>query len=249
MAMNWTRNLCISPLIIAFVTVADTPPRSSTILNKTINIWEPKRRRMRSTKKYWHPRRPIRLSCPKVKTTRPLHQWVQALYVGTPINLSFDTGAVPNFVWSNVLDPIWLDSIRQPDIPEIWCAYNTRFTAPRNITLHLQLGELCTRFKFDILSKLTGKELLGTISIERAIKLINPDDKKNISHYFPPIPILMDHKASCVPKNKRTRSFPFKCKTPGNIGTALPKSKLRPTTVVRQVVVKAMCEIALVVCA
>lgn len=52
-----------------------------------------------------------------------------------------DTGAGANNIRAHALDPNWLDTIYQRDMPETQCASDTKLDVFSSIILHAGMGE------------------------------------------------------------------------------------------------------------
>lgn len=91
----------------------------------------------------------------------------------------YDTEAEPNLIRSDVLDPSWLEIIRQRDVWDIRSTSATRLKVSLTITVHLRIREASTRLSIGILNKLVNTVLLRTTHVDRLIKLIHPAKRKS----------------------------------------------------------------------
>lgn len=65
-----------------------------------------------------------------------------------------DTGMVPKLIWGDVLDPSWLDSIRQRDVLDTHSAFDTMLKVRGTIDIHPRMGVLRARINLGDASKL-----------------------------------------------------------------------------------------------
>lgn len=66
----------------------------------------------------------------------------------------FDNSAGPNLIRAKVLDLIWLDSIRQRDMPDIRTTSHRKLELSATIILHLPMGGSRTRVNFGVVNEL-----------------------------------------------------------------------------------------------
>lgn len=96
----------------------------------------------------------------------------------SPIQCVFDTGTGTNLIRADVLDPIWLNSIRQRDMPDIRSASDTKFKVSGTITLLIRKGKSRTRVNFNAVNELVVPLLLRTTFIDSFRKSIHPAERK-----------------------------------------------------------------------
>lgn len=96
----------------------------------------------------------------------------------SPVICVIDTGAGPILIQVDFLEPTWLDSVRQHDMPEIQSASNTKLTVSVTITVHLRMSESRTLVAFTVVEKLAVPVLLWITFINRFKKSVHQAERK-----------------------------------------------------------------------
>lgn len=112
--------------------------------------------------------------------------------------------------------------------------------------LHLRMGESRTRANFGIASELVVPILLGTTYIDRFIRSIHPAERKIVPYHYPPVPKLIVYKARSEPEIEKLDSHQ---NVESDLALLVTASGGEPKyiTVVRQVVLRAVCETPVIV--
>lgn len=158
----------------------------------------------------------------------------------------FHTGVCPSFIRANVLDPTWLNSIRQRHLLDICSASNKKLELSGSVAAHLRVGESCTRVSFGVISELVVPVLLGKTYFNWFIKSIYPANRKIVFSHSPPVPIFMVHETwnkTEIDKLDSHQGFARGLASSVKATTCEPKCIM----VTQQVVLKAICETLLLV--
>lgn len=91
--------------------------------------------------------------------------------------LLLDKGAGTDISCAEILDPSWLNSIRQCDIPDIRRASDSKLKVSVTITLDLLMDETRTQINFGAVDILFVLVLLAKTHVDRFIKSIHPDER------------------------------------------------------------------------
>lgn len=112
-----------------------------------------------------------------------------------PILCVCNTGVDQNLNRAEGSAPRWLDSIRKCYVQDICSVYDTKVKASLTITFHLRVCESQTRLNFDVVNELVVHMFLGTLYIDRFIKLIHLAERKFFRYYSAPVLILTAYHA------------------------------------------------------
>lgn len=86
------------------------------------------------------------------------------------IECGFVTGMCQSLIEADILDPSWLDIIRQHDMSDIRSACNTVVKVTQVIAFYLLIGKYRTHINFSAVNNLFVPVRLGTIRIDRFMK-------------------------------------------------------------------------------
>lgn len=103
------------------------------------------------------------------------------------------TAAGTKLIQVDDLDPLWLNTIRQCDMPDIQRAVDNKLNFSGSITVHHGMSESRTRFNFSVVIELFLTVLLGTMYIDRFINSIHPPKRTIVPFLSSPVLILITH--------------------------------------------------------
>lgn len=148
---------------------------------------------------------------------------------------------------ADLLDPGWLDSIHQTDMPDIASASNTKLKMSGNMTHDLHMTESRTRVSLGVIGELFIPVLSWKTCIDGFVKPIHRAERKSVSYRFPQMITLLIHETGRETEmdNSDTRQEVSKelalFVTPSNCDC-------KYITVAGQVVLKGICETPVLVC-
>lgn len=103
----------------------------------------------------------------------------------------FNTGADPNLVIANILEPALLGSVRYRDLSKIRDVPNKLLATWGTIIGHLSIGESSTRVAFDIEENLAATVSLATTFLIKVIKSVHSAQRKFVAYHSTAVPILV----------------------------------------------------------
>lgn len=154
---------------------------------------------------------------------------------------------VPNLFRAVVLVPTWLNRTRQRDKLETQSTSDTSLTLSGIITLHLCIDQSHFCVTYALEDKLAAPVLLGTAIIDQFIESNHSAGRKIFPHHSSTVLILMTHEAQSAVEKSRSDT----CQEQGkDLILSVAPIQSDPTSIpaARQVVLKAMCEMPVLVC-